>query len=41
MLAIPLGALIMVAAVLWTGRIRQRLLVSVLALGVMMPTWLT
>jgi len=37
MLAIPLGALVMVAAVLWTGRIRQRLLVNVLALGVMMP----
>jgi hypothetical protein len=37
MLAIPLGALVMVAAILWTGRIRQRLLVNVLALGVMMP----
>lgn len=37
MLAIPLGALVIVAAVLWTGRIRQRLLVNVLALGVMMP----
>ena len=37
MLAIPLGALVMVAAVLWTGRIRQRLLVNVLALGIMMP----
>ncbi len=37
MLAIPLGALVMVAAVLWTGRIRQRLLVNVLALGMMMP----
>ena len=34
MLAIPLG---MVAAVLRTGRIRQRLLVNVLALGIMMP----
>ena len=36
-LAIPLGALVMVAALLWTGRIRQRLLVNVLALGIMMP----
>ena len=37
MLAIPLGALVMVATLLWTGRIRQRLQLVLLDV---MPTWL-
>ncbi|MBM7335594.1 MAG: hypothetical protein ABGX87_07540 [Alcanivorax sp.] len=37
LLAVPLVLFGMVALLLWSGRIRQKVLVNVLALGVMLP----
>ena len=37
LLAIPLMVFAVVALLLWSGRIRQKILVNVLALGIMLP----
>lgn len=36
-IGVPLTVLVVVALLLWFGKIRQQLLVNVLALGVMLP----
>lgn len=36
-LALPLGAFLLLAVLLWTGCVRQRMLVNILAFGMMMP----
>lgn len=36
-LALPVAVFVVLALLLWSGRIRQKVLVNVLALGIMMP----
>ncbi|ASK36255.1 hypothetical protein [Alloalcanivorax mobilis] len=36
-IGVPLTVLVVVGLLLWSGKIRQKLLVNVLALGVMLP----
>ena len=37
LLALPLAVFTVLALLLWSGRIRQKVLVNVLALGIMLP----